>query len=128
MSKTPYVAVFFEGRPLKFRGVNLHPPPPPNLGVWAYRGEARVYRGTGVSRGVRPAMWERSLNIWELHIPRFEEFFFFVFLLGREHFGTRYWQFLSHFAMLLLYFCTPPPLPLESHLSEPFAIGPVQFS
>ena len=37
--------------------------------------EVRVYRGTGVSRGVRRTTWERSLKIWELQIPCFEEFF-----------------------------------------------------
>ena len=34
-----------------------------------------MYRGTGVSRGVRPATLERSLKNWELQIPYFEEFF-----------------------------------------------------
>ena len=38
-------------------------------------GEVRVYRGTGVSRGVRRTIWDRSLKIWELQIPCFEEFF-----------------------------------------------------
>ena len=33
-----------------------------------------MYRGTGVSRGVRRTTWERSLKIWELQIPCFEEF------------------------------------------------------
>ena len=37
-------------------------------------GEVRVYRGTGVSRGVRRTTWERSLEIWELQISCFEEF------------------------------------------------------
>ena len=37
--------------------------------------EVRVYRGTGVSRGVRPTTWERSLKNWELHIPCFVGFF-----------------------------------------------------
>ena len=37
-------------------------------------GEVRVYRGTGVSRGVRRTTWERSLKIWELQIACFEEF------------------------------------------------------
>ena len=37
-------------------------------------GEVRVYRGTGVSRGVRPTTWERSLKNWELQISCFEEF------------------------------------------------------
>ena len=38
-------------------------------------GEVRVYRGTGVSRGVRRTTWDRSLKNWELRIPCFEEFF-----------------------------------------------------
>ena len=38
------------------------------------KGEVRVYRGTGVSRGVRRTTWERSLKIWELQISCFEEF------------------------------------------------------
>ena len=38
-------------------------------------GEARVYRGTGVSRGVRRTAWDRSLKNWEFQIPCFEEFF-----------------------------------------------------
>ena len=38
-------------------------------------GEVRVYRGTGVSRGVRRTTWDRSLKIWKLQIPCFEEFF-----------------------------------------------------
>ena len=42
-------------------------------------GEVRVYRGTGVSRGVRRTTWERSLKNWELHISCFEE------LLGGEN-------------------------------------------
>ena len=33
-----------------------------------------VYRGTGVSRRVRPTTWERSLKNWELQIPCFVEF------------------------------------------------------
>ena len=33
-----------------------------------------VYRGTGVSRGVRRTTWERSLKNWELQISCFEEF------------------------------------------------------
>ena len=37
-------------------------------------GEARVYRGTGVSCGVRRTTWDRSLKNWELQIPCFEEF------------------------------------------------------
>ena len=37
--------------------------------------EARVYRGTGVSRGVRRTTCERSLKFWELQIPCFEQFF-----------------------------------------------------
>ena len=39
------------------------------------KGEVRVYRGTGVSHGVRRTTWDRSLKIWELQIPCFEEFF-----------------------------------------------------
>ena len=46
-------------------------------------GERRVYRGTGVSRGVQPTTWERSLKIWELQIPCFEEFFWGGNTLGR---------------------------------------------
>ena len=37
-------------------------------------GKVRVYRGTGVSRGVRRTTWERSLKNWELQISCFEEF------------------------------------------------------
>ena len=46
--------------------------------IWAEilgPGEVRVYRGTGVSRGVRQTTWDRSLKNWELQIPCFEEFF-----------------------------------------------------
>ena len=38
------------------------------------QGEVRVYRGAGVSRGVRQTTWERSLKIWKLRILSFEEF------------------------------------------------------
>ena len=41
-----------------------------------------VYRGTGVSRGVRPTTWERSLKKRELQIPCFEEFFWGENTLG----------------------------------------------
>ena len=34
----------------------------------------RMYRGTGVSRGVRRTSWERSLKNWELQISCFQEF------------------------------------------------------
>ena len=34
-----------------------------------------MYRGTGVSCGVRRTTWDRSLKHWELQIPCFEEFF-----------------------------------------------------
>ena len=34
-----------------------------------------MYRGTGVSRGVRRTTWDRSLKSWELQILCFEEFF-----------------------------------------------------
>ena len=37
-------------------------------------GEVRVYRGTGVSHGVRRTTWDRSLKNWELQIPCFEDF------------------------------------------------------
>ena len=33
-----------------------------------------MYRGTGVSPGVRRTTWERSLKNWELQISCFEEF------------------------------------------------------
>ena len=45
-------------------------------------GEVRVYRGTGVSRGVRPTTWDRSLKKWELQFPCFEEFFWGENTLG----------------------------------------------
>ena len=38
-------------------------------------GEVRVYRGRGVSRGVRRTTWERSLKNWEIQISCFDEFF-----------------------------------------------------
>ena len=41
--------------------------------------KVRVYRGTGVSCGVRRTTWERSLKNWELQISCFEE------LLGGEN-------------------------------------------
>ena len=46
------------------------------LGIFAKigHGEVRVYRGTGVSRGVRRTTWDRSLKNWELQTPCFEEF------------------------------------------------------
>ena len=34
-----------------------------------------MYRGTGVSRGVRRTTWERSLKNWELQTPCLEDFF-----------------------------------------------------
>ena len=43
--------------------------------IWLGKGEVRVYRGTGVSHGVRRTTWDRSLKNWELQIPCFEEFF-----------------------------------------------------
>ena len=45
--------------------------------TWGYfaHGEVRVYRGTGVSRGVQRTTWERSLKIGKLQIPCFEGFF-----------------------------------------------------
>ena len=50
--------------------------------VYFGHGEVRVYRGTGVSRGVRRTTWERSPKIWELQIS--------CFVFGwRERFGTR---------------------------------------
>ena len=45
-----------------------------NFAIFGH-GEVRVYRGTGVSRGVRRTTWDRSLENWELQIPCFEEFF-----------------------------------------------------
>ena len=60
-------------------------PSPSEQQAWAFRskkyhqakvghGEVRVYRGTGVSSGVRRTTWERSLKRWELQIPRCKEF------------------------------------------------------
>ena len=45
-------------------------------------GEVRVYRGTGVSHGVRRTTWERSLKNWELQIPCFQGFFWARNTLG----------------------------------------------
>ena len=60
-------------------------------------GEVRVYRGTGVSRGVRRTTWERSLQNWELQISCFEELVFG----WRERFGTRPSQSPSRFGIRL---------------------------
>ena len=49
--------------------------PARGMGILFRHGEVRVYRGTGVSRGVRRTTWERSLKNWELQISCFEEFF-----------------------------------------------------
>ena len=46
-------------------------------------GEVRVYRGTGVSRGVRRTTWERSLNLVDV-----SDIFYF-FLLGGGEGGVR---------------------------------------
>ena len=43
----------------------------------------RVYRGTGVSRGLRRTNWERSLKNWEYQISCFEEFLGGANVLGR---------------------------------------------
>ena len=67
-------------------------------------GQVRVYRGTGVSRGVRRTTWERSQNNWELQISCFEE------LLGGENVLGLVPASLPH---TLGYACTfTPPLPL----------------
>ena len=64
-----------------------------------------MYRGTGVSRGVRRTTWERSLKIWELQISCFEEFW------GVER---TFWD--SSLLVSLTLWDTPtlftPPLPL----------------
>ena len=52
----------------------LNPKDPVILKILLGHGEVRVYRGTGVSRGVQRTTWERSLKIWELQIPCFKEF------------------------------------------------------
>ena len=71
--------------------------------------KVRVYRGTGVSRGVRRTTWERSLKNWELQISCFEEF------LGG---GTVLGLFLASPPHTLGYACTfTPPLPLPQ---QPF--------
>ena len=53
-----------------------------NKGQKIGHGEVRVYRGTGVSRGVRRTTWDRSLKNWEPQIPCFEEFFWVGNTLG----------------------------------------------
>ena len=73
-------------------------------------GEVRVYKSTGVSRGVRQTTWERSLKKWELQIPSFKEF------SGR---GTL-WD--SSLPVTLALWDTPvlctPPLPLSQRKPE----------
>ena len=85
-------------KPEKILGVTL--PQKESVG----HGEVRVYRGTGVSRGVRRATWERSLKMWELQIPCFEEFLW----------GGTLWD--SSLPVSLTLWDTPalftPPLPL----------------
>ena len=84
-----------------------------NLDVTLGHGEVRVYRGTGVSRGVRRTTWERSLKNWELQISCFEEF------LGGENVLGLVPASLPH---TLGYACTfyaptsPPPRPLRSRI------------
>ena len=55
-------------RPIRSRALLFTPEIPVG------HGEVRVYRGTGVSRGVQRTTWDRSLKNWELQIPCFEEF------------------------------------------------------
>ena len=45
------------------------------IAICVGHGEVRVYKGTGVSRGVERTTWERSLKKWELQIPCFKAFF-----------------------------------------------------
>ena len=69
-------------------------------------GEVRVYRGTGVSRGVRQTTWERSLKNWELQISCFEEF------LGGENVLGLVPASLPHTLRCACTFYAPPlPLP-----------------
>ena len=75
-----FESLVFEGG--EHFGAVLCTPPLPSLWKRCSRkpclalghGEVRVYRGMGVSRGVRRTTWERSLKIWELQISCFEEF------------------------------------------------------
>ena len=80
-------------------------------------GEVRVYRGTGVSRGVRRTTWERSLKNWELQISCFEEFLGGENVLGLvpaspSHFGIRLYFWRPHF-------------PSPSHYRQTFFLGRV---
>ena len=75
-----------------------------------------MYRGTGVSRGVRRTTWERSLKIWELQIACSEEF------LGGENILGLVPASLPH---TLGHACTfyaptsPPPTKTPRHFSMP---------
>ena len=87
-------------------------------------GEVRVYRGTGVSRGVRRTAWERSLENWELQMPCFEEFFWGGNTLGLVPAS------LPH---TLGYACTfyaptsPPPIFGRGVIRERFSTWPPSF-
>ena len=84
-----------------------HKNPPLETPKQIGHGKARVYRGTGVSRGVQPTIWERSLKFGSSSYP-----FFWRLFLGRKHRGTRPCQCPSHFGIRLyfLYAPTSPPL------------------
>ena len=69
--------------------------------VFVGNGEVRVYKGTGVSRGVRRTTWERSLKNGSSNSPVLKSF-----LLGRDHFGTRPFQSPS-LSGIRLYFVRP---------------------
>ena len=79
-------------------------------------GEVRVYRGTGVSRGVRRTTWERSLEIWELPIPCFEEFFWGGNTLGLVPAS------LPHALGNACTFYTPTSPPPKSDSKETFGV------
>ena len=72
------------------------------------RGEVGVYRGTSVSRGVRPTTWERSLKNGSSKSLCFDDFFW-----EREHFGTRP---CSHFGMHL--YVVHPHFPSPNSLNS----------
>ena len=86
-------------------------------------GEVRVYRGTGVSRGVQRTTWERSLKNWELQISCLEEFLDGENVLGLVPAS------LPHALGYACTFCAPtsPPPKKASPEKRPFYFGPISF-
>ena len=79
-----------------------------------------MYRGTGVSHGVRRTTWDRSLKNWELQIPCFEEFFWGGNTLGLVPASLPHT--LGH--ACTFYAPTSPPPRQVSEFLSPRMLGP----